>query len=104
MLIGQRCEDGQPVLRLSSGLLFASAVGVEHAIDSMEMDTMVHMALGLAEDQGYTGARNTPFVQDKLKELLGERGLACNKAITEANVRRGAVVAVKLASLQQEGS
>lgn len=65
------------------------------------MAEIIERALFLADRAGATGNKNTPFVLNAIKELSGNRSVPANKALVEANVIRGARVAVELSKLQR---
>ncbi|KAL4974501.1 Indigoidine synthase A like protein-domain-containing protein [Aspergillus desertorum] len=91
----------QSRLPLSSGMLFANPVPVEHSIPQTEIDAAINEAVRLAEVEGHRGSDNTPFILAKIKELSGGKTLAANRALVEANVKRAALVAVELSKLEQ---
>lgn len=93
-------------MSLTSGLLFANPVPIAHSIPREDMAEIIERALFLADRAGATGNKNTPFVLNAIKELSGNRSVPANKALVEANVIRGARVAVELSKLQrgEEGS
>jgi len=65
------------------------------------MDKIIEEALRLADEQGFKGSDNTPFVLAKIKELSGGRSVAANRALVESNVARATKVAVELAKLEE---
>ncbi|KAJ6256890.1 Pseudouridine-5'-phosphate glycosidase [Drechslerella dactyloides] len=91
----------QSHLPLSSGIHFANPISAEYSIPKTEMDAIIEEAIRLAEDEGYQGSDNTPFVLAKIKQLKGEESLRANRAIIEANVKCATRVAVELAKLEQ---
>lgn len=80
---------------------FANPVPLEQSIPKQEMDSIIEEALRLADEQGFTGSDNTPFVLGKIKELSGGKSVIANRALVEANVKRATKVAVELAKLEQ---
>ena len=86
---------------MASGILLANPVPTEHSVPKDEMDAILVEALRLAEVEGYQGSDNTPFVLGKIKELSGNKSVAANRALVEANVKRAARVAVELSKLEQ---
>ncbi|RDW74704.1 pseudouridine-5'-phosphate glycosidase/carbohydrate kinase family protein [Aspergillus mulundensis] len=91
----------QSRLPISSGMLFANPVPVEHSIPQGEIDAAINEAVHLAEVEGHHGSDNTPYILAKIKELSGGRSVAANRALVEANVKRAARVAVELSKLEQ---
>ncbi|KAL4735070.1 Indigoidine synthase A like protein-domain-containing protein [Aspergillus similis] len=91
----------QSRLPVSSGMLFANPVPVEHSIPQTEIDAAINKAVHLAEVEGHHGSDNTPFILAKIKELSGGKTVAANRALVEANVKRAARVAVELSKLEQ---
>ena len=65
------------------------------------MTEIIDRALALAIQAGATGNANTPFVLNAIKELSNNRSVPANKALVEANVIRGAKVAVELSRIQR---
>jgi len=65
------------------------------------MTEIINRALLLAVQAGATGNANTPFVLNAIKELSNNRSVPANKALVEANVIRGAKVAVELSRIQR---
>ncbi|PLB50454.1 putative carbohydrate kinase [Aspergillus steynii IBT 23096] len=95
----------QTKLPLSSGIHFANPVPVEQSIAKNEMDAIIEEAIRLADEEGYRGSDNTPFVLSKIKQLSGGKSVIANRALVEANVQRATKVAVELAKLEKsEGS
>ncbi|PYH90664.1 hypothetical protein BO71DRAFT_401994 [Aspergillus ellipticus CBS 707.79] len=95
----------QSQIPVSSGILLANPVPLEHSIPKNEMDAIIDEALRLAEAGGHQGSDNTPFVLAKIKELSGGKSVVANRALVEANVKRAAKVALELSKLERaEGS
>ncbi|RAL05061.1 pseudouridine-5'-phosphate glycosidase/carbohydrate kinase family protein [Aspergillus ibericus CBS 121593] len=95
----------QSQIPVSSGILLANPVPLEHSVPKHEMDDIIDEALRLAEVEGYHGSDNTPFVLSKIKELSGGKSVIANRALVEANVKRATKVAVELSKLERsEGS
>jgi pseudouridylate synthase / pseudouridine kinase len=90
----------QSRLPLQSGLLFANPVPPNQAMAKSEIDRTINDALTLAEEYGISGAENTPFVLEKIKQLSHGKSVIANRALIEANVIRGTKVAVELAKLE----
>lgn len=65
------------------------------------MDLVIDEAIRLADQEGFKGSDNTPFVLAKIKELSGGKSVATNRALVESNVKRATRVAVELAKLEE---
>jgi len=89
-------------LPVHSGLLFANPVPVEAAMKKEEIDEIIAVAVQEAEKMGITGARNTPYVLRRIRELSNNGSVTANKALIEANVIRGTKVAVELCKLEKQ--
>lgn len=96
--------DAQSLLSINSGLLFANPIPFQYSIPKAEMDSIIAQALDVADKQGISGKDNTPFVLNNIRELTHGRSVPANRALIEANVVRGARVAVELAKLEVAGS
>ncbi|PYH68776.1 pseudouridine-5'-phosphate glycosidase/carbohydrate kinase family protein [Aspergillus vadensis CBS 113365] len=93
----------QSQIPVSSGILLANPVPLEHSIAKSDMDHIIDEALRLADVEGYHGSDNTPFVLAKIKELSGGKSVIANRALVEANVKRAAKVAVEFSKLERSG-
>ncbi|PWY62971.1 IdgA domain protein [Aspergillus eucalypticola CBS 122712] len=93
----------QSQIPVSSGILLANPVPLEHSIAGSDMVHIIDEALRLADVEGYHGSDNTPFVLAKIKELSGGKSVSANRALVEANVKRAAKVAVELSKLERSG-
>ncbi|PYI01075.1 IdgA domain protein [Aspergillus sclerotiicarbonarius CBS 121057] len=93
----------QSQIPVSSGILLANPVPLDHSVPKHEMDDIIDEALRLAEVEGYHGSDNTPFVLSKIKELSGGKSVIANRALVEANVKRATKVAVELSKLERSG-
>lgn len=85
---------------IQSGLWFAGPVPAKDSLTKEEVGTWVKEAIDEAEGKGISGAANTPYILDKIKQLSGGRSVIANRAGIEANVVRGTKVAVELAKLE----
>lgn len=94
--------DAQFTLPLTSGLVLASPIPEAHSIPFAQMSSVIAEAIRLAQRAGATGKDNTPFVLSKIRELTKGESVRANRALIEANVARGAKVAVALAKLETE--
>ncbi|TKA78882.1 hypothetical protein B0A49_01647 [Cryomyces minteri] len=68
-----------------------------------DMDALIEEAIKQANAAGISGSANTPFVLAKIKELSGGRSVTANRALIEANVKRGTLVAKELVKLERDG-
>ncbi|PYH84914.1 putative carbohydrate kinase [Aspergillus uvarum CBS 121591] len=93
--------DAQTQIPISSGILLANPVSLEHSIARSEMDGIIDEAIRLAEVEGHQGSDNTPFVLAKIKDLSGGKSVIANRALVEANVERAAKVALELSKLER---
>lgn len=89
----------QESLGIESGILFANPIPEEYAIPAAEIDEAIEMAVREAEQKGFSGNRNTPFILAKIRELTGGRSVPANKALVEANVARAARIAVEVSRM-----
>lgn len=89
----------QELLGVESGMLFANPIPEEHAIPRRDMEAAIETAVREAEEKGFTGSANTPYVLRRLKELTQGRSVPANKALVRANVARAAKIAVELAKM-----
>jgi pseudouridylate synthase / pseudouridine kinase len=88
-------------LPLTSGLHFANPIPEEKSIPMEEMDVIIAEAIKQADAAGAFGKDNTPFILNKIKELSGSKSVGANKALIEANVKRGAIVANELSIMEK---
>lgn len=94
--------DANHAMKLSSGLVLANPVPEKSDLKKEEMDRIIKKALDEARQSEILGSDNTPFVLAKIKELSNGRSVIANTALVEANVARGARVAVELAKLERD--
>lgn len=94
----------QEQLGIESGMLFANPIPEEHAIPRAEMEEVIRVAVREADEKGFTGSRNTPYVLTRIRQLTNERSVTSNKYLVQANVARAAKVAVELSKLLDGGS
>ena len=90
-------------LGLQTGMLFGNPVPQELSIPKAEMDKVISQAVSDAEKAGATGNANTPFVLNRIKQLTSSRSLPANRGLLAANAKRGTIVAVELAKLENAG-
>jgi len=92
----------QERLGLESGMLFANPIPKEHAIPRAEMETAISTAVREADENGFMGNQNTPYILRRIRELTEGRSVASNKFLVQSNVARAAKVAVELSKLSDE--
>ncbi|RMZ12604.1 hypothetical protein D0860_02903 [Hortaea werneckii] len=98
-----RVVHAHMALGLQSGLHFANPIPEEHSIPFVQMETAIAQALGEAKAAGATGAASTPFILAKMKEITGDKSVAANRSLVEANVIRGTKLAAALQKIEIEG-
>ncbi|KAK4136357.1 hypothetical protein BT67DRAFT_175270 [Trichocladium antarcticum] len=89
----------QELLGVESGLLFANPIPEQAGIPREEMQAVIEIAVREAEEDGFTGSENTPYVLKRIRELTHGRSMPANMALVRANVARAAKIAVELAKL-----
>lgn len=89
----------QEQLGVESGLLFANPIPEEYAISGAEMEAAIKLAVREADDKGFSGNENTPYILKRIKELTQGRSVPANKHLVQANVARAAKIAVELSRL-----
>lgn len=90
----------QERLNIESGLLLANPIPEEHQIPREVMDHIINTAVREAEEQGFTGNTNTPFILKRIRELSDGRSAPANLHLVQSNVARAARVAVELYKLE----
>ncbi|KAL6919268.1 hypothetical protein FSHL1_003249 [Fusarium sambucinum] len=94
----------QERLGIESGLLFANPIPEEFGIPAPEMQSYIEQAVKEANEKGFTGSANTPYILGRLKELTGEKAVIANKALVTSNITRATNIAVELSRLLSSGS
>jgi pseudouridine-5'-phosphate glycosidase/pseudouridine kinase len=89
----------QERLNIESGMFFANPVPEKDALPAADMAEAIEQAITDANDRGYTGSNNTPFVLGRLKELMGGRTVVSNMGLVQSNIVRATNVAVELSSM-----
>jgi len=92
----------QEAMGVESGLLFANPISAEFAIPRAEMDAIIKQAVQEANEKGYVGNRNTPYILGRIRDLTQARSVYANKVLVQANVARAAAIAVELSKLLQD--
>lgn len=90
------------LLCLQSGMLFANPIPQEVEVPFEQMEVAIKQALAEATQAGATGAKSTPYILAKIKELTGNESLVANSALIEANVTVGTSVAKALTELKAQ--
>lgn len=94
----------QEKLNIESGMLFANPIPEEFAVPAKEMQAHIEQAVAEADQKGFTGSANTPYVLQRLKELTGEKAVIANKALVRSNIVRATNIAVELSRLLSQGT
>lgn len=89
-------------LGLQSGLNLANPIPEEHSVPKEVMEAAIYEAVQHAHIAGAIGAAITPHILDKIKEITGDKSVAANRALVEANVIRATKVANELSRLERE--
>lgn len=95
--------DARRLLNIETGIHFANPIPEEWSIPKSEMDANIDAAVREAEEKGFFGHSNTPFILAKIKELTGGRSIPANRALIESNVQRATKVASELSKLTSTG-
>lgn len=89
----------QERLGIESGLLFANPIPEKFAVPSDEIHAAIEQAVSEANEKGFTGSANTPYILQRLRELCGERVVSANKNLATANITRATNISVELSRL-----
>ncbi|KAG5984214.1 hypothetical protein E4U55_005651 [Claviceps digitariae] len=89
----------QERLGIESGILFANPIPEEFAVPSEEMRVAIEKAVSEANEQGFVGSTNTPYILKRLKELCGDRVVRANRELVRSNITRATNIAVELSRL-----
>lgn len=92
----------QQRLDIESGMLLANPIPEEHQIPREVMDHIINTAVQEAEEQGFSGSTNTPFILKRIRELSNGRSAPANLHLVQSNVARAARVAVELFRLESD--
>jgi pseudouridylate synthase / pseudouridine kinase len=103
-LLTVRLADAQSTIPITSALHFANPAPESFSIAKSDMEGMINEAIKSAIEIGAGGKDNTPFILARIKELSGGKSVEVNRALIEANVARGAMVARELAKLEGNNS
>ncbi|KAM0463867.1 hypothetical protein ACHAO4_000591 [Trichoderma viride] len=94
----------QEKLNIESGMLFANPIPEEFGVPAKEMQAHIEQAVAEADQKGFTGSANTPYILNRLKELTGERAVIANKKLVQSNIVRATNIAVELSRLLSQGT
>ncbi len=94
----------QEQLGIESGILFANPIPEKYALPAPEMQTVIEQAVREANEKGFTGNNNTPYVLGRIKELTGSKAVVANKMLVSENIVRATKVSVELSRLLTSGS
>ncbi|KAL6403387.1 hypothetical protein AUP68_12730 [Ilyonectria robusta] len=94
----------QERLGIESGLLFANPIPEEFGIPALEMQAAIELAVNEANEKGFTGSANTPYILNRLKQITGDKAVVANKALVTANITRATNIAVELSRLLSSDS
>jgi pseudouridine-5'-phosphate glycosidase/pseudouridine kinase len=89
----------QERLGIESGLLFANPIPEKDEIPRKEMEAAIETAVREADEKGFTGNTNTPYILKRIRELTQGGSAPANNALVRANVARAAKIAVELAKM-----
>lgn len=89
----------QERLGIESGLMFANPIPERFAVPSDEMHAAIETAVSEANEKGFTGNANTPYILQRLRELCGDKVVSANKNLATANITRATNVAIELSRL-----
>lgn len=84
-------------LGLESAILVVIPPPAETAVPHAEMESVIEAAVKEAEEKGIRGAKVTPFLLSRVKELSGGTSLRSNLALLRNNARIAAHIASALA-------
>lgn len=93
----------QERLGIESGMLLANPIPEAHEIPREVMDSIIDTAVREADEQGFAGNANTPFILRRIRELSNGRSAPANLHLVQSNVARAARVAVELWRLETLG-
>ncbi|KAK3394299.1 Indigoidine synthase A like protein-domain-containing protein [Podospora didyma] len=89
----------QEKLGIESGMFFANPIPEEFSIPRQVLEEAIETATREAAERGFTGSSNTPFVLQRMKQLIGSKSALSNISLVQGNVAMAAKVAVELSKL-----
>lgn len=90
----------QERLGVESGMLLANPIPAEHEIPREVLDKIIDTAVREADEQGFSGNANTPFILKRIRELSNDQSAPANLHLVQSNVARAARVAHELYKLE----
>lgn len=93
----------QERLEIESGMVLANPIPAEYEIPREVMDGIINQAVMEADELGFSGNENTPYILKRIRELSNGKSAPANLHLVQANVARAARVAVELARLEGAG-
>lgn len=88
---------------LTGGVLVTNPIDDEHALDPVEIERIITLAVTEARERGVRGKAITPYLLSRIHELTGGASEVANKALVWSNVRLAASIASALARHEQRG-
>lgn len=89
----------QTLLNLQTGMIFANPIPADKEANAEGINSAIEQALKEANEQGFTGAKNTPFVLKRVNELTGGESSSSNVELIKNNAALAAQIAVSLSQL-----
>lgn len=93
----------QERLGIESGMLLANPIPTEHEIPREVMNEIINTAVSEADELGFSGNQNTPYILKRIRELSSGKSAPANLHLVQSNIARAARVAVELAKLEGAG-
>lgn len=93
----------QERLGIESGMLLANPIPAEYEIPREIMDEIINTAVLEADELGFSGNQNTPYILKRIRELSSGKSAPANLHLVQSNVARAARVAVELSKLEGAG-
>ena len=90
----------QSILNLQTGMIIANPIPADKEANAEGINKAIEQALKEADEQGYTGAKNSPFVLKRINELTGGESSSSNVELIKNNAALAAKIAVELSQLQ----
>lgn len=90
----------QERLGVESGMLLANPIPAEHEIPREVLEKIIDTVVREADEQGFSGNANTPFILKRIRELSNDQSAPANLHLVQSNVARAARVASELYKLE----
>ena len=81
-------------------MIIANPIPADKEANAEGINKAIEQALKEADEQGYTGAKNSPFVLKRINELTGGESSSSNVELIKNNAALGAKIAVELSQLK----